>query len=214
MNVNDLKLGDIINYLTDILGASAQKGKIIGYTQSKLQLISPGTMEQHSVPWWIRKEQVVSKLEPLPQEIKYKEIPIEKEVTHNQLIPETHYHYPQCDKKMWGTSGLPIKQYDTKPRHECQQSSTNTEIKKPNFPSNYSVKNGEIIRENQPKSFKFDISHVREVEFNQQPFTPDSFGGCFFKICGTKIFYHSDNPKSFPEIFNGKEFTVEIKEKL
>lgn len=63
--------------------------------------------------------------------IGYKEIPIEKEekpywisvvktVSHPHSVPETTYHCPICDKKLWGLCGMPIKQIANEPCQECK----------------------------------------------------------------------------------------------
>lgn len=84
-------------------------------------------------------ENVVCKLEPIycyhhvygSEEYEYKEIPIEKEenpywisvvktVSYPYSVPETSYHCPKCDKKLWGTCGMPIKQYANEPCQECK----------------------------------------------------------------------------------------------
>lgn len=62
-----------------------------------------------------------------------------------------------------------------------------------------------------PKSFKFDISYINRVEFDQSPYRPGEFPSCFFKINGCNIKYYPDNPDIMD--MNGKTYTIEIKEK-
>jgi len=193
MNINDLKVGDRVKYdfgENTILDVCSQGDGIIQ------KFVAPDRVKISGIPFDFNLKWLTSKLELVPKV--YKEIPIEKDtffwakierVQHYEYTtPVTTYHCPVCDKQLWGTCGMPIKQIANEPCEECKKKST-------------------------PKSFKFDISYVNRLEFNQEPFTPDSIGSCYFKIDGVKISYHSDNPKDFPEIFDGKEFTIEIKEK-
>lgn len=90
MKVDELKIGDIISYKTDE-NYIYSKCRIKFINSNKLSIVSIGTMEEHSVPISIRKDQVVSKFEPIPQ---YKEIPIEK-----KEIPELKYYCCNCCNK-------------------------------------------------------------------------------------------------------------------
>jgi len=43
-----------------------------------------------------------------------------KTVSHPYQILVTTYHCPKCDKQLWGTCGMPIKQYANEPCQECR----------------------------------------------------------------------------------------------
>ncbi len=43
-----------------------------------------------------------------------------KECLKSVVNPETTYHCPKCDKKLWGTSGMPIKEYVKEPCADCK----------------------------------------------------------------------------------------------
>lgn len=221
MSVNELKIGDRIKYYTTT--GLIKEGVILDIKGN-----SVNTTHTNADFFETRLDLIISKLEEVRT---YKEIPIEKEnkigfyeaqkirkeeagLYYPPTQPETSYHCPECGEKMWGTSGLPIKKCDSKPCNECQQISANIKIKKPVFPSNYFVKNGEIVQEIKPKSFKFDISFLTKIEFNQNRASLRSYPSASFAIEGRQIDFHSDNPKNFPESFNGKTYTIEIKEKI
>jgi len=191
MNINDLKAGDRVKYNCDI---NPFIGNILELTDKKCKVT---VNNEYLEPRWIRKEQIISKLEPLP--LQYREIPMNKEeesywipvnkiTKHVYSIPVTTYHCPKCDKQLWGSPGISGKQYDTEPCQECKDKGKSA-----------------------PKSFKFDISFVNRVEFNQEPYIPHQFPSCYFKIEGFDIKYHPNNPDIWK--MNGKTYTIEIKEK-
>jgi hypothetical protein len=116
-------------------------------------------------------------------------IPVIKTVSHPYPpTPVTTYHCPKCDKQLWGTCGMPIKQYANEPCQECKDK------EKP-----------------APKSFKFDII----VGLVNQNYT---FRKIFTTIDGDSIQSDNNwsNFKNLiaPDwIEIGKTYTVEIKEK-
>jgi len=147
MKIEELKVGDRVKYKIDIMPFI---GDIIELTSNKFKItVNNGYQE----PRWIRREQIISKLDT-----QYKEIPIEKETTE-ELIEE--------------------------------------------------IEN--LLKEkSMSKSFKFDISYVNRVEFNQSPYRPGEFASSFFKIDGCQIKYYPNNPDMID--MNGKTYTIEIKE--
>lgn len=174
-----------------------------------------------------------------------------------QPIPETSYHCPKCNKKLWGTCGYPIKQYSNDiccvcKVEEYKQNFLNKKINvikgkhrgksgivtaiwhdgddcsgsfrrylisldnKDNYTNCFgiNIEDCEIIQEkNVPKSFKFDVSFVNRIEFNQKHTFLRHYPFAFFTIEGGQIDFHPDNPKNFLERLNGKKYTIEIKEK-
>lgn len=180
MNIKDLKIGDKVKVKKHGNRFRWDEYMIVEYigdsyiTATKI----PDKFVYSSFD--VEKKYIISKLEPLSQEIKYKEIPIEKE-------PE---YYKKCKE-------------NPKPTNESKVSyiPPDNNLPPPPYPGKKSA----------PKSFKFDISFVNRVEFNQLPYCPGIWPECFFSIEGRKITYHPNNPDI--NLFNGEEYTIEIKEK-
>lgn len=97
INASELKIGDIISYKTND-NYTHLKYRIRELTEEKVLVTSIGMMEEYCIPIWIRKEQIVSKLEPLP--VQYKEIKVKQEI-------KTYHPYrcPACHKD-WGLTGI------------------------------------------------------------------------------------------------------------
>jgi hypothetical protein len=227
MKTNELKVGDRVKYdfgENTILDICSQGNGIIQ------KFVAADRVKISGVPFDFNLKWITSKLETVYQT--YKEIPIEKEPISCKVCR----NYTNSDTKVTDYI-CPICQFgiDMALKQEKAAWKVILEALRKEIVSNKEIQDGiervkkaakeasisigdltTIIKSNnksEPKSFKFDISFVNRVEFNQSPYRPSEFPECFFKIEGHKITYHPDNPKNFPEAFGGKEYTIEIREK-
>lgn len=207
ISINDLKIGDRVKYKDKIAYCGTTTVKEIEVEGNILEIhdkfyqISDDDNRFDGKQLSVKKENIISKLEHIILEPQYKEIPIEKEenpyytsivrtVSYPYSTPVTSYYCPKCDKKLWGTCGMPIKEYTQEPCEECKNKEKPT-----------------------PKSFKFDFFPTQwsaNREFNDYVYTMDGFcNNNDGKICN--LIWKGLLSPDWIKV--GKTYTIEIKEK-
>lgn len=189
MKINNLKIGDKIKFFWSV-NKTIYEGKITIIEKDHVQVTS-------SAPVWIKKEDIISKLELVPDSYPgshyWAETPIEKE---ESLKPEFK---------------SPEKVYKCKICHVLNLSLNEPGLTCKECKEEYTYKcTDELVKEKSaPKSFKFEIDNLKEFSYGSERVRHGYFSEAYLKIVSNNIKVTNDSL----EIKGNKSYTVEIKEK-